>query len=276
MHYHFRNTALSNLRSSHAVREIDPARRCHDRRARTRERVVRRGEGRAQRGADEDADPAVRILNASPYEIRADDALSSFVERTAAEAVEDHCAECHGENLEGAPGVPNLVDYEWLWGITGFESNEVGPVMELQQTILYGVRNRDCPPDRMSYGACSDTRFSEMPAYLEIGLSEGAIRDLVEYVVALSGREADEDAVARAEENWPACTECHGDDGFGYPPYGGPALTDDIWLYGGDRETLYDVIANGRLGECPPWADELDRATIKSLAVHIWNQAMGY
>ncbi len=225
---------------------------------------------------DEAGDPAERILNASPYTIRADEELSSFVERTATDAVADHCADCHGADLEGGPGVPNLVDYEWLWGITGFESNDVGPVMELQQTILYGVRNSDCPPDQLRYGACPDTRFSEMPAYSETGMSEQEIGDLVEYVVQLSGGDADAEAAERAEDNWALCTECHGDDGFGYAPYGGPSLTDDVWLYGGDRETIRDVIANGRLGECPPWAGELDRATIKALAVHIWNEAMGY
>lgn len=230
----------------------------------------------AQPADDAERAAAERVLNASPNDIRADDALSNFVERTAQQAVNEHCARCHGENLEGGEGVPNLVDYSWLWGITGLESNEVGPVMELQQTILYGIRDRDCPPERTSYGACDDTRYSEMPAYLESGMSEQDVRDLVEYVVQLSGREADAEAAARGEENWSVCTECHGDDGFGYAPYGGPSLTDDVWLYGGDRETLYDVIANGRLGQCPPWADVLDRATIKSLAVYIWNRSRGY
>ncbi|MBP9035602.1 MAG: c-type cytochrome, partial [Pseudomonadales bacterium] len=31
------------------------------------------------------------------------------------------------------------------------------------------------------------------------------------------------------------CGECHGADGFGYGAYGGPNLTDQIWLYGGSR-----------------------------------------
>ena len=218
---------------------------------------------------------AQRILNASYYAIVADAELSDFVERTAAQAISEHCARCHGEALEGRPGVPNLVDYDWLWGITGFESNYVSSVMELEQTILYGVRNRDCPPERLSYGACSDTRYSEMPAYLDLGLTERNVRDLVEYVIQLSGGEADGAAVGRAETLKGACAECHGADGFGYAPYGGPNLTDDIWLYGGDRETLYDVIAKGRQGQCPPWADVLDAATIKSLAVYMWKSAVG-
>lgn len=229
----------------------------------------------AQSSASEGSDIETRVLNASSYTIAADPELSAFVERTAMEAAAEHCASCHGEDLQGKPGVPNLVDYDWMWGITGFETNDVGPIMEIQQTILYGVRNRDCPPDQLSYGACPDTRYSEMPAYAKTGMSEQDIRDLVEYVVRLSGGEADEEAATRAEANWAVCTECHADDGFGYPPYGGPNLTDDIWLYGGDRDTLFETISNGRLGVCPPWSETLSPVQVKALAVYLWNKANG-
>ena len=220
-------------------------------------------------------DAASTILNASPYAIAADESLAEFVNATAEAAISEHCASCHGADLSGQPGVPDLTDFDWLWGITGFETNDVAPVMAIQQTLLYGVRNRDCPADQQSYGACSDTRYSEMPGYGVNGFSDEQIADLTEYVVNLSGGEADTEAAARAEGNWVICVECHGEDGFGYVPYGGPNLRDDIWLYGGDRETIIDVIANGRLGECPPWANTLDAATIKALAVYIWNKSTG-
>ena len=63
---------------------------------------------------------------------------------------------------------------------------------------------------------------------------------------------------------------------MGYKPFGGPDLTDDVWLYGSDRETIFDVIANGRLGQCPAWGKTLDPVTVKSLAVYIWRKVMGY
>lgn len=226
----------------------------------------------AQPGADT---PAERILNASPPVIAADAELARFVESTAESTIAAHCARCHGDNLEGGPGVPNLVDYDWLWGITGFESNAVAPVMAIEATILYGVRNRNCPEDQLSYGACADTRYSEMPAYADVGLTDDQRHDVVEYLINLSGGDADDEAVARAESTWPLCTECHAEDGFGYPPYGGPNLTDDIWLYGGSREEIFDVVSKGRLGVCPPWANELDAATIKALAVYIYNKYTG-
>ena len=82
-----------------------------------------------------------RILNASPYAIAADPELGDFVTETAQAAITEHCAGCHGVDLTGGPGVPDLTDYDWLWGITGEETNDVSPVMAIQQTLLYGVRN---------------------------------------------------------------------------------------------------------------------------------------
>jgi len=225
--------------------------------------------------AQEFSEAGLRVLNASPYAIAVDEELESFVETTAEEAIAEHCASCHGADLSGGPGVPSLTDFDWLWGVTGFETNDVAPVMAIQQTLLYGIRNRDCPEDQQSYGACSDTRYSEMPGYGINGFSEGQIADLTEYVVSISGGEADAEAAARAGNDFLICAECHGEDSYGYVPYGGPNLRDSTWLYGSDRNTISDVITNGRLGQCPPWADRLDAATIKSLAVHIWNKSTG-
>jgi cytochrome c oxidase cbb3-type subunit 3 len=219
--------------------------------------------------------PEQAVLNASPTRIVADAALSRFVRQTAESAIEEHCAACHGSDLTGSTGVPNLIDFDWLWGITGFETNSAGAVMEIQQTILYGVRDRDCPDDQKSYGACADTRYSEMPAYADIGFETRTLEDLADYVLSLGGADVDPAAVERATEFWPVCVECHAEDGFGYQPYGGPNLTDDIWLYGGSRDEILDVIATGRLGQCPPWADTLDAATIKSLAVYIYQRYTG-
>jgi cytochrome c oxidase cbb3-type subunit 3 len=228
--------------------------------------------------ADDEQTLEPSVLSASPYSIHADEALHAFVQERAQAAIATHCARCHGEDLEGRPGVPNLVDYDWLWGITFQETNDVAPVMEIEQTILYGVRNTDCPDieDVSYYGACADTRFSQMPAYGELGAFDDAqLDDVTEYVLTLSGRGTDDGAAARGEALWPVCIECHGPDGAGYKPYGGPDLTDDVWLFGDDRATIRDVIANGRTEVCPAWSKTLDLTTIKSLAVYIWGKANG-
>jgi cytochrome c oxidase cbb3-type subunit 3 len=218
---------------------------------------------------------AERVVAGSPYAIKADAEADAFVTATAEKAIGEHCASCHGAQLTGQAGVPNLVDYEFLWGVTFEETNDVGPVAEIEQTIRYGVRNQDCPAvtSQAQYGDCPDTRYSEMPGYAALGsLTAEQIRDLTEYTLALSGAEADATAAARGKNDFGMCTECHGPEGAGYKPYGGPDLTDDVWLYGGDRAAVTASIAAGRMGRCPAWIDRLDAATIKSLAVYIWRK----
>jgi cytochrome c oxidase cbb3-type subunit 3 len=220
---------------------------------------------------------AERVVIASPYAIKADAEAAAFVTATAEKAYAQHCASCHGADMHGRPGVPDLIDYEFIWGITGEETSDVAPVAELEQTIRYGMRNQDCPAvrDQALYGDCPDTRYSEMPAYATLGLTGEQIRDMTEYVLSLSGQQADSAAVERAKKEAGQCVECHGPDGRGYKPYGGPDLTDDVWIYGGDRGAITASIAAGRMGRCPAWVDKLDAATIKSLAVYIWRKVQG-
>jgi cytochrome c oxidase cbb3-type subunit 3 len=219
---------------------------------------------------------AERVVIDSPYAIRVDPEAAAFVTATAEKAVKEHCASCHGADLRGGPGVPNLIDYEFLWGITYEDTNDVGPVAALEQTIRYGIRNQDCPAVTAlaEYGDCPDTRYSEMPGFLVQGtLTVEQIRDLTEYVLKISGQQADPAAAARGKVDFDDdCTECHGEKGTGYKPYGGPNLTDKIWLYGGDRASITASISAGRMGRCPAWVGKLDAATIKALAVYLWNR----
>jgi cytochrome c oxidase cbb3-type subunit 3 len=221
---------------------------------------------------------AERVVIASPYAIEADAEADAFVTATAEKAYAQNCASCHGADMHGKPGVPDLVDYEFIWGITGEETSDVGPVAELEQTIRYGVRNQDCPAvhDQALYGDCPDTRYSEMPAFAMLGTLTGEqIRDMTEYVLSLSGQQAAAAAAERGKQEFGQCVECHGPEGMGYKPYGGPDLTDDIWIYGSDRGAITASIAAGRMGRCPAWVDKLDAATIKSLAVYIWRKVQG-
>lgn len=221
------------------------------------------------------ADLNERLLLASPGGIVADAELSAHMNTLAEAALSQHCAGCHGTDLQGREGVPNLVDYEWLWGVTGLEMTAVEPVMQIMQTILYGVRDTDCDEATKRYGACPDTRFSEMPGYGTLGFTGQQVDDLVDFVLGLAGEEADAAAIARVADVTGLCAECHGEDGYGVKMYGGPDLTDAVWLYGSSREQIRDVIFSGRKGVCPPWAEHLDAASIKALAVYLYSQSMG-
>jgi cytochrome c oxidase cbb3-type subunit 3 len=221
---------------------------------------------------------AERVVLGSAYAIKADTEADAFVTATAEKAIAANCAGCHGADLHGKPGVPDLTDFEFIWGITGEETSDVGPVAELEQTIRYGVRNQECPAvhDQALYGDCPDTRYSEMPAFATLDtLTVDQIRDLTEYVLTLSGQQADAAAAERGKKDFGQCVECHAAEGTGYKPYGGPDLTDDISLYGGDRASITASITAGRMGRCPAWANKLDAATIKSVAVYLWRKVQG-
>ena len=218
---------------------------------------------------------AERVVAGSPYAISVDPEAAAFVTATAEKAIAENCAGCHGPDLHGKAGVPNLVDYEFIWGVTFEETSDVGPVAEIEQTIRYGIRNQECPAvtSLAQYGDCPDTRYSEMPGFLTLDtLTADEIRDIAEYTLSLSGQPVDAAIAARGKELFGNCTECHGAEGAGYKPYGGPDLTDKLSIYGGDRAAVTASIAAGRMGRCPAWVDKLNAATIKSIAVYLWKK----
>ena len=65
------------------------------------------------------------------------------------------------------------------------------------------------------------------------------------------------------------CVACHQADGKGNQELGAPNLTDPIWLYGGDRNSVYRSIFYAHNGSMPAWSERLDDATIKMLATYV-------
>ena len=141
-----------------------------------------------------------------------------------------------------------------------------GSLDEIMQTIRYGVRN-DNP----------NSHYSQMPAFGADGiLGEAEIDDVAEYVVMLSGGEANGAMVQRGAVTFDQqCAACHGTDGSGMRDFGAPDLTDREWLYGGDRETIRATITNSRFGVMPAWEDRLDPATVRALAIWVHERGGG-
>ena len=183
--------------------------------------------------------------------IKADPELLSFALAGGQAAFGDNCAPCHGRGAQGYVGYPNLRDDAWLWG---------GSIDGIQQTILHGIRSDD-----------PKTRMSMMPAFGELGmLNREQISDTAEYVMSLSGNEQDAEAAARGQELYATnCAACHGPDGAGNQALGAPDLTDELWLYGGDKDTLVETITYSRAGMMPAFSERLDPATIKKLAIYV-------
>jgi cytochrome c oxidase cbb3-type subunit 3 len=184
--------------------------------------------------------------------INNDPDLLSFALAGGEAAFGDNCAPCHGRGAQGAFGYPNLRDDSWLWGD--------GTLAAIHMTILHGIRSGD-----------PDTHTNQMPAFGRTGvLNEPQIADVAEFTLSLSGKSNDKAADERGAKIFATtCTPCHGADGKGSPKLGAPNLTDELWLYAGDKQTIMADIRNGRGGVMPAWITRLDPETIKELAIYV-------
>ncbi|MCT8161775.1 cytochrome-c oxidase, cbb3-type subunit III [Pseudoruegeria sp. SHC-113] len=180
-----------------------------------------------------------------------DDAdLNRFAVSNGGAVFRTYCSQCHGSGAAGAKGYPNLLDDAWLWG---------GDIENIHYTISHGIRNEQD----------DDARYSEMPQFGEI-LAEEEILQVVEHVLAISNQEHDAElATAGATVFEDNCSACHGEAGMGDRDQGAPNLTDAVWLYGGDRDTLIESVTYSRFGVMPPWANRLSEADIRAVSLYV-------
>ncbi len=153
----------------------------------------------------------------------------------------NYCSSCHGMRARGGFGFPNLTDAEWQWGST----------YDAIETTIEGGRNAAMPP----WG----------PA-----LGDAGTADMAQYVLSLSGAPHDTDAAARAAPQFQTlCVACHGPTGTGNPLFGAPDLTNDVWLYGGDADTIAFTLRHGRNGQMPSFESVLGDDRIAILAAYV-------
>lgn len=151
------------------------------------------------------------------------------------------CAMCHGSDGRGARGFPDLTDDDWLYG------NSMDAVLT---SITKG-------------------RTGTMPVMVG-GLDDREINELVVYVQSLSGQKADASMAANGKVNYDMlCVACHQADGTGNQALGAPNLTDNIWLYGSDPQTLKTTITEGRNGSMPAHENLLSEDRRRLLAAYV-------
>lgn len=208
-----------------------------------------------ERAAVDRAVWAERIEAGDPAEILADPVLMRTVRETGATLFGDNCAVCHGMQGQGGKGYPALTDRAWLWG---------GEAEDIAETLRVGIN-----------ASHEETRTSQMMAFGRDQLLDRAtILNVVAYVQSLSdpqvasGAQADAVTAGRATfaEN---CASCHGEDGTGSTEIGAPNLTDGFWIYGGDRQSVFDTVFNGRQGHMPSWEARLSALDRKILTLYV-------
>jgi len=206
------------------------------------------------------ADILARLSSVDLTAISDDAELEGFAINAWASIFAANCSQCHGRGAAGvqAGGYPNLLDDDWLWG---------GEIEEIAYTVTHGIRNEQS----------FDSRYSQMSAFGVDGiLTDDEIDSVVQHVLAISGQDYDADlASAGAELFLDNCASCHGDNGEGMLDIGAPNLSDAIWLYGGDEDTIRTSIYNARFGVMPAWSEEyrsaggLSTAEINAVATYV-------
>lgn len=214
--------------------------------ANSRESVLREVD-QASRHRSESEQPVIEFDYA---QLLADPSVRRNQETAAAVLFEDNCAACHGRDLKGQIGFPNLLDQAWLFD---------GSPEEIEQTIRFGINDTH-----------DETRYGEMPAFgRDEMLASDEIDVLVEYVLSVSGQPHDTKlAVGGPELYAENCSGCHGENAEGIG-IGAPNLRDSTWIYGGTREAIVRTIYDGRAGVMPNWDGRLSDAEIRKLVLYL-------
>lgn len=152
-----------------------------------------------------------------------------------------NCAGCHGPDARGARGFPDLADGDWLYG----------------------------HDDTALITSITQGRHGQMPAFNGM-LSPQALDALLDFIPYWSDPTLKPE---RREAGMKAftgiCSACHGPDGKGNVALGAPDLTDDVWLWGGNRNAVRDSILFGRSGNMPAHRDLLTEDEIRVVAGYV-------
>jgi cytochrome c oxidase cbb3-type subunit 3 len=197
------------------------------------------------------------------------------------------CASCHGADLKGVHDqhTPDLTDGEWRFSGDDLASGgNLKFPSDVEWTVRYGIRSehpnaRGLEADMLAY----DPKFRTEEDTKEFGdkafLTPAEIEDVVEYVLKLSGQQANAGRAARGAELFQDgskgnCFDCHGVDGTGSDPIGSTNLTrKDLYLWGADRASIHESIVKGRHGVMPAFEDTLKPEEIRAVSVFVFSYA---
>lgn len=156
----------------------------------------------------------------------------------------NNCAMCHGSDARGARGFPNLTNSDWQWPNS-------------PDDILHTLH---------------EGRQAAMPALAGAMESETGISEVVVYVQSLSGMKVSDALASAGKKRFDGiCAACHGIDGKGNQALGAPNLTDDVWLYGNEFETMKKTVREGRNGQMPAHGAILSETQIRLVGAYVWS-----
>jgi cytochrome c oxidase cbb3-type subunit 3 len=200
----------------------------------------------------------------------------------------EHCAGCHGADLKGLPDqhTPDLTDADWRFSGDDLDSGGLKKYpSDVEWTVRYGIRSghpnaRGAEVNMLAYDPQYRTKEDTEDFGDKKYLTDQEIEDVVEYVLQISGQQADKAKAARGDELFHDntkgnCFDCHDIGGTGIDTFGSTNLTRrNLYLYGSDRASILESIVKGRHGMMPAFDDKLKPEEIKGVSVFIyWSAA---
>jgi cbb3-type cytochrome c oxidase subunit III len=227
------------------------------------------------------------LASASVNDIAKSIRLNAGARLLGKKVYDKNCAACHGADLKGSAELhtPDLTDADWRF--SGDDLATGGTVKfpsDVAWTVRYGIRSdhpnaRGLEADMLAY----DPKYRTKDDIKEFGsgrfLSPEEIEDVAEYVLKISGQDADAAKAARGEKLFldgskGNCFDCHGADGTGSDPIGSTNLTQPrLYLYGSDRASILQSINRGRRGLMPAFDGKLKPEEIKAVSVYVLSRA---
>ena len=214
--------------------------------------------------------------------------LSSIAKTLGQQVYDRSCASCHGADLKGGRerGTPDLTDTNWRF--TGDDAATGGGTIypsDIEWTVRYGIRSgHENARGREANMVAFDPQFRHEEDRAIYGgrrfLNNTEVEDVVEYVLKISGQQADEAKAMRGDELFHDgtrgnCNDCHENDGVGNLALGSTNLTrPELYLYGSDRDAIRESILKGRRGTMPGFDGQLKPEEIKAVSIYLYYRAL--
>ena len=113
----------------------------------------------------------------------------------------------------------------------------------------------------VAFGCERESRSFEPPA------TGARVPSALDRAAMFSKYEENAPAVANGKRlyTWYNCVGCHANGGGG----SGPALMDDVWIYGSDPLTIYQTITNGRPNGMPAFGSRVPEDQVWQLVAYV-------
>jgi cbb3-type cytochrome c oxidase subunit III len=213
--------------------------------------------------------------------------LSAIATNVGRTVYAKNCASCHGEDLKGsaAAHAPDLTDADWRYSGDDLASGGLTKLpSDVEWTVRYGVRSgspnaRGVEADMLAF----DPQYRNEHDLGDYGkiktVTTEEIADLAEYVLQLSGQQADPAKADHGKELFldnakGNCFDCHTEEATGNPALGSTDLTrKDLYLFGSDRASIIESITKGRRGTMPGFEGTLKPEELKAVSVFVFFRA---